>query len=76
MSYILNSENTKFNFLILKEIQNHTFFRVNNVRNSYIQKVLNKRFQNFEETNKRSISCKIGKIVAELILLGIVEKYN
>ncbi len=46
MSYILSGDRT-FNNLILEEIEKHSFFRTNNIRNYYIQKVLKKKISEF-----------------------------
>ena len=75
-SYILNNQNSNITKIILDEINKCTYFRTSSLSNRVTGKILNVKHLKTGEKTKRSISTKIGRIVKELVNLGIVIKHT
>lgn len=75
-SYILTNRDSKLTKFTLDEIDKCTYFRTASLSNHIVGKILNIKYTKIEEEVRRSASNKIGRIVKELVRLGIVVKHT
>jgi len=67
-SYILDNRKEKLVLYILKEINNRTYFRCASLRKQFINQF------RINSDLSQSISRRIGRIMKELIELGVLER--
>lgn len=75
-SYILNNHNSDITKFTLDEINHCTYFRTASLSKRVIGRILNNKHPKTKVEANRSVSNRIGRIVKELVKLGIVVKHT
>lgn len=74
-SYILANQDSELIKFILNEIHKCTYFKASTMSTRFCKEILNIKYTDIEESMRRSVSSRIGRIVRELRDLKLIVRH-